>query len=539
MDNLPIEIIPFILQFLPINQITRLRRVSKKWRFIIDQDMKPKELTIFHKTNKWIDFETTRKYFYRLNLVELREDSFLRYGNFQRIESLSSYLDIDEMNIEVGDFYNLFTGLRKLKINHFSRLDDSEKIVEIDLKNLKHVEIVYTYVKIVLNTPQLERLKASSLNDIYLRFKKSLKRLKLKNYRLLGHELHTFQRILPKLVNLEKLSLDQDASGIINNDLLETKLVNLKELKITCSSVPHHQNSSNPYSELTYRRKGLNIYINGYLIDMYKSIVGDNHLYFSENDLNELKFVAKNYKVINKVKGKFTVNFNFLKEQFGDIPEDFHQKVKIDELKVKGILENLQENEGEFLRLLKESKVSIIHIGFTIFSPKFFDRLVAVGDEIRFIAFENTLESYIPENFKFIFKMKFLKQINFKKYYLSLDLVTKASKINYENFFRVNFVSFDGHQADFHFTMNICGYSLYFNHMHPNLIKADKKNFTDLNELEFLSFIEDCKKRRNDKKTRWEEVAFLIGKIRLDILCKDFMAKKCFRTLFISKKIFE
>ena len=192
LDNLPLELYQFILQYLDLVDVLNLRVVSKRFNFIVSE-FKVNELIFFNCNDYYNKFN----WFYLnrpINFKNLINESklFLLFAPLINIQSLkylkivnlqnSKLIHLDELN-QLDQLVHLEIELKIFKNENWQR---NSRLALPNLKSLCLGLQNYADEKIVIETPKLTGLYLvyeSDINDLFeFSYPSMISHLKLRNY---------------------------------------------------------------------------------------------------------------------------------------------------------------------------------------------------------------------------------------------------------------------------------------------------------------------------------------------------------------------
>ena len=413
IDDLPHELIPFILRHLDLLDLIKCREISKKWRYFVDRIKLTEFVILDNDINiKYNWFYTNRPINYRFTIESSNLKSshiFMNQNMLNNLKYLNISYDIDFSLFDLENF-NQFERLEQLDILYISVL----KNATIKLPKLR---VFYVFIiqrdtaehQLVIDTPNLEFVFCGyGLNLVEFVHATSIKHLEIEQCR--GD--------LPQLPNLEVLQ----ANDIMNLDRnVLQKLPSLKQLSmngdINLDDYLIIKNFINYLKKqrLVLRRLDLSIFflgvqlINGLEFDDYS--FGKVHWHMH----------MKNYSLLAPTLSYFeSVNYTELLNLVDKIPDDYHTRF----CNIQRVFANKINNPVHFISFLRSCENLCILVVVNSFSlnQEFYDQLPSVG-QISELHIKEPIGYEL--NYEFILRMRQLYNFSLNQE-LSLDLALKA-----------------------------------------------------------------------------------------------------------------
>ena len=425
MDNLPFELLPMIFRYLYIEDLSRCRCVSKKFKFYVEK-IKINDLLIIDRK---LDDDEPHWYFVnapKQSSNTIRIESFLRCSKAFNLKSELKRLYINDQRVIFFDL-SLLNGFTKLEQLEFGNTKLSYQNLTLNLPNLNILKVYpYTFgCNLYLETPKLEILKCRNLDSIRVQFPQALKHLDIEHY---DSKVQSF-------VNLTYLQCDFEA---INSDILSV-LEHLNELHLTDRLFPLNEFEYAILQTLIghlfrqmqqLERTNFGVFLQGVRLvngrEPFEYDLSKRNLKFQ---VDKSDLICADYRFHSD-----EVNYSELTAVVRTIPDAFFQTFfNVRKVTTTRTLVNLDH----FVRFLTSlRKLSELNLNESSLPQKFYNSL---PDVCRLECLRISEDDDLAINFNFVLKMRRLKHFETNQQFsnafnLAVKLFTRSDKIEYFQF---------------------------------------------------------------------------------------------------------
>lgn len=423
MDKLDLDLLSKILNQLPLTDKLRLRKVSKKFLEVID-NQNPKSLVIIRKNKFWI--RSTWFHDFKLidysNLIILNQNNLALFrsnffGNrfFVNLNKLHlDYANCDknkDKQIQIDlNFLSYFQRLEILNINFSThQLGSTNRLI---LKGLKYLRINLNQsdYDLIFDAPVLEFLSVNCLKNLKFINLKTIKHLKLDlNFDLNYEQVKEFKNLL---------YLDYDSFKIEDYEALKNYVEfksNLKQLCITC-----YQTVNLDELKICSEINGVKVYVNGLLINHWYKFSSVEQKVLERYNLN---IYLENYSSIhNLLVSIVDINYSAWETEWLNhrIPDDFLGKL----VNLSSICTNRRVLKVDYFIqfLLNCEMIHTLRLVDSSLDQQFYSKLTFYLPFIRFLTIQDEQNLIKQLDLNFLYKLKYLERLIIN-YQMSFELI--------------------------------------------------------------------------------------------------------------------
>lgn len=455
IQRLPVEVIRPIFKHLSLNDLLKLRLVSKKMKSFCDsafiENQIVSDIGIFK--SHW--FYKNERIVGNRDIVKL--NTFIK---FTLITELSNHLKRLNLNCVLNKNFKLvhldgFIRLKHLEIN-FQMFGDQRTNLKT-LKLLKIKDFIEAQPKFYLNCPKLEIISINDLSLVELVNADSVKYLRTS----------TYAESMNSLKNLEVIKFFYLIKLNVNILQLFTKLKQLEIYVDVDLFFMGYYRFKNDIESILEQKNNLNrldfkLFFEGVFVD-------EGRLDGIAN--SRLDFLLKNYDVLN-VDLSFFHHLNYTELNNCcynniplNVPLDFFQKFfNICFVRIEDQVDNVEHLNWVLKRI---GRFHVLDLSNTFLNQAFYDNLPNVCEIRRLIINEKTdLEDKLPNMFDLAIEL-FINSIYLKR--LEINYMNKSIEIKKLNEYCYN-LRFD----DLKNSIKICENSLYFYELCESCFELEK-----------------------------------------------------------------
>lgn len=421
MEEINIEILPYIFLNLPLQDILNCKLVCKKWLFALRHWTKIRELIVYVEeqpvNGKW---ENLRG-FDCLHSLKLSSDRYLSRRN-------------TKLNFEEA----LFSNLKKLFIQRRSLIEDADRCIEGLNKFAALEELILPTIQLHRDTRlSLQRLKVLTIDKVFSqRFVLFLDTPRLEQLRVFSNKRIEFSC---ESVSLKRMQVFHFyPSPVIASSLqylFSYYLHHLADDFLQASKLRelHLFAESDTFAALKLQRsnlvgKDVQLYFKGVRMDGVNAEI-ESRLFNEVLDAKYLVWYLQNYdKLASRVPYLFIVKYDPF-EQFADrlpanLPDFLSRFVALEKLVVKQPV----KNEAKFIELLKCLRVESLKLQDSGLGQHFYSvKLPAICPRLESLKIVEEQPEMNQLDLEFIFGLKHLFDFSVSKN-LKLDFVGRAFK---------------------------------------------------------------------------------------------------------------